>query len=1442
MTGRQARRSLPAQASLLMLLVGLVALPASPSGAVRSKPGRFDRSGIEGSGLAVMQPVNVGLRVALVASVPGSPSKEAWAVGLSSAKLPGWAGTEGQTVFLHHTSRSGWLIVGPPVGSSGGVQNPKLTSISLAANGDGWAVGDKGAMVRLSGGRWVMAPNRTDSVLTALSVGSSGGAAYGFAVGDGPTVLRLFSGDNWVKDDAGLPVGEDESWDLLGVSAVGPNEAWVSGASLAKGVSSGDGVLILHRTSGGWDRVLTNDPIFDAREARRDEDTGTVVVSARAPAVAATGGGAWVGGTIVPVKASASLGDPAGDPTRPFVLHVGSGGVTSYCPDDYILDVDQNPNAERKATSRTTALCDKPFPLSGFGIVAMQAFPGDEVFAGGLGLFHHRDGSWFREPNAVGYLTSVGLSSPTEGWVAGSGNAYGVAASVSSIGTLGHWTKSPATPRMARWPEPVTDANMLVSHPLEAVAVAPDGSGRAVAVGQQGAMLIYKPEVGWDSFNKQTNYALHDVVWPSASTAWAIGGQGTILRFDGTAWRSDPNSERLTRAALFGAAFSSATRGYAVGATGAILRYDGVRWSKDPAHLKVTTDDLYAVDAAGDQFVAVGANGTVLVNRGGTWSRESGLEGLLSRGGQIPALYAVEGLSDGTALAGGESNTLIRRDGPRGGWRVESEGARVPPEGTILALAARRSGSGLNIFASVSYEPLKFSGENPAAITGFLLYGTPAGWRDLDFKTRMTTYPVFDASAPRDPVYGVALEGASKAWAVGGTGAGNDDFQGHVQAYPTSSIYRVDLTGDPEHVGNTTTPILDTDSNVISFAFFGESMCGRGLCSVAMGTGTKADVVAAQIQDEINAMSGLPGGPRFVVFGGNMRATGIPEELGQFKRFADGFRIPFYASLGAADLFGGLQKVDFEDIPDFTGGELKERLNGPADDSFYLDAFSDRPKPWGRGDIRGTIEPVLSPPAASGSRTHYAFDYVVGKKRLRIIVLDDSLPLRLSNKETQNPPNDQKAWLKDVLLDARDPMKDAVSIVIMNRPSLDPHNHKPDLEVLSVEQTAGSLGAGAVVTAFYRENHAEIIDLSKLDASLGASTMPVYVFGGGGAPLTSLPDRPPDPSLGKYHSWQLVSVNFDEDRRAKKGILRQGEVYAYSYPVVDTVSIHAIDGVVVPGGQTLRFTGSGRAPDGGGPNDPLQSRAALVPLDFGSAGISRPDIYDKLRPKIQTATGGSIGPAYLYVSEDRDVGYFARPDPIDPTGRRPYIDPAREAAGLPGPLPDPTSGLFCAIGAGTTYVSLISGFHRSRMQVTVTGGYGPCVKEPVVQPPPLTVAQLAPLPRPAFQPFLAPPPPEPQTIALVPPPPVPVVAPAPPASGAYAKREKHEEAKEMERTQFTAIRHESRYETAQNSLMLLLGAGVLALAAALVLARWSRTTPEAARFYIDYPDGRRKLR
>jgi hypothetical protein len=208
---------------------------------------------------------------------------------------------------------------------------------------------------------------------------------------------------------------------------------------------------------------------------------------------------------------------------------------------------------------------------------------------------------------------------------------------------------------------------------------------------------------------------------------------------------------------------------------------------------------------------------------------------------------------------------------------------------------------------------------------------------------------------------------------------------------------------------------------------------------------------------------------------------------------------------------------------------------------------------------------------------------------------------------------------------------------------------------------------------------------------------------------------------------------------------------------------------------------------------------------------------------------GRLAPQYRFVSEDTRVGDFVQPSPADPT--LPYLD---EQGNLG---PDETSGLFCGVGAGQTFVSLISGFRRVRALVTVGGGFGPCVKRVI---PALPHSPEEPQPRtgPAGE---QPQPPfrraffrfdrRLQVTPILPPPPISVAAPAPPGAPGIGRKEEHEvQHQESGQKHFLALSRARYRQDAQTGAWLALGAAVLmAVAGATAAAHAVQRRPEFVR-------------
>lgn len=1339
-------------AMILCVAVLTVALAPIVSGA--QQPAResavakeYASTGLSGSRGADMQTVTAPARIARVAYVPGTAGREAWAIGLSNAMQPGWdiESPAGQVVFLRYTPATGWQIDGPPVSAQGRAINPTLFAMAFAPNGEGWAVGADGAILRYRrGGKWTLVASPTTNDLRSISLAPSG-APTGFAVGDGPTVVRLRNGA-WTLDTntALITTG------LTAVATLGSETAWAISGNAEQAVT------LYSRTSSGWTRRSTGDTKFDGPHPVTMGLTRSVRSAVGSAATASPDGSVWFGGVMYVTQTTSPFGDDVG---RPFAIRYKDGTFTSYCPED--LETNQD-GAQR------IALCDGPFPQAGYDITSMQSLPGGEVFASGLGLFHFKDGVWLREPNSNGYLVSVAFASPTEGWAATTGSTFGAGgAAYSSVLTIGHWTSKPAAARMVRWPQPNAD-------PLEAVAVAPDGSGNALAVGSNGATLFYLKGRAWDYTPRRSDRNLHAIAWPEKNVAWTVGARGTVLRYTGSGWTEDPGGS-LTTKSLYGVAFKGRA-GYAVGADGVILRHNGTRWSVDPAGGKLTTRTLYAITATPNGFLAVGDEATVLENTGSGWKVAPSIVSLVKRPRlRAPALFAATTAPDGSVLIGGAQSALLRR-APGDTFRPTAK----PVEGTIISMAAGIDDKGLRITASVSLKPLKYSGDRLNVADAVVLALDASGWHDVQMGTRRSIYPpTNDPSAANDTIYGVATDPDGGAgWAVGGVPGTLPDDEGHLYFSPTSAIYRLDYNGDPSPPTDIVVPPLPPGR---SFAFFSDSLCREGVCASAVGSGIKGDVIPQLIREEIELLAQRPNGPEMVLYGGNFRSNGTPEELAQYRQFIRDFDLPVYAALGDRDLFTSL-------AVDATG----QRTTIQSTNSFWQDVFKDAPAPWGNSRQPAGIEPVAFPNAqkdATRAATHYAFNVKDGARTVyRVIVLDSSRK-NLRNEE-QNPNENQTNFYTPLIGDAAS----IPTIIVMNQPALVPHSIGSPAEQRNLLLDADAFQT-AISQAGVKAVFAGGFPTNAFWVKGPAENVTTYVSGGGGRHF-ELTKLVPD---GYYHSWLLGTLQ-GEGADAKMTVT--------PFPILDSLALHSVDGTFARAGNVLSFDGVGRFVEGGF-SDPQQSKATYVTVP----PLPRCD-SPGLKGTVCSFRNG-IFPDYEFSTKDSNIAQFVKWD----YGRQ---QPAYDAQG--DTIPDPHSGFLCTYNAGTTDVYVRVGIHRATVPVTVDGGFGPCVKEPRPPIEKVTEPEFGPVPRPIEEKkfFFTPNNDNKAAAALFPPIPAPVVAPAPPGSPGVGRKEEHEVQTETEghgeQHTFTALRHARNTDPAQNSWAYLGSVAMLSFMSAAFLA------------------------
>lgn len=131
------------------------------------------------------------------------------------------------------------------------------------------------------------------------------------------------------------------------------------------------------------------------------------------------------------------------------------------------------------------------------------------------------------------------------------------------------------------------------------------GTGRAGFAGDGGSA---------SPANALTASDLRDVWGAAATDVWAVGSNGALVRYNGTAWSAvaGPVTARLN-----GVHGSAANDVWAVGDGGAIIHFNGAVWNIVPSG---TTGDLNAVHAiSATDAIAVGDNGAIIRWNGSQW-------------------------------------------------------------------------------------------------------------------------------------------------------------------------------------------------------------------------------------------------------------------------------------------------------------------------------------------------------------------------------------------------------------------------------------------------------------------------------------------------------------------------------------------------------------------------------------------------------------------------------------------------------------------------------------------------------------------------------------------------------------------------------------------------------------------------------------------------------
>jgi hypothetical protein len=202
------------------------------------------------------------------------------------------------------------------------------------------------------------------------------------------------------------------------------------------------------------------------------------------------------------------------------------------------------------------------------------------------------------------------------------------------------FTQSSAILNGIMWADPRGGAAYVVS-----------GFGRVERVTPSGTtVLSYQP-------------ALRDISMSSTSSAFVVGWNLFLARWDGAKWTVDaPPGGTPSVRVLQGVWSDGPSNAWAVGNASTILRYDGTGWSvvSDATHPVGPSDSYNAVWGSGSNVWIVG-NTTIL--------RCGGAGGCAAETGSPGTLYSVWGTADGsTRFAVGAGGRIVTASGT-GGWQ-----------------------------------------------------------------------------------------------------------------------------------------------------------------------------------------------------------------------------------------------------------------------------------------------------------------------------------------------------------------------------------------------------------------------------------------------------------------------------------------------------------------------------------------------------------------------------------------------------------------------------------------------------------------------------------------------------------------------------------------------------------------------------------------------------
>jgi hypothetical protein len=357
-----------------------------------------------------------------------------------------------------------------------------------------------------------------------------------------------------------------------------------------------------------------------------------------------------------------------------------------------------------------------------------------------------------------------------------------------------------------------------------------------------------------------------------------------------------------------------------------------------------------------------------------------------------------------------------------------------------------------------------------------------------------------------------------------------------------------------------------------------------------------------------------------------------------------------------------------------------------------------------------------------------------------VIVIDNSRGSLAASDPYQNPAQAQGPWLAAMLADAK---ARGIPAVVVGSRELNP-SLPPALNVATdaAEEAQIMVAGGASAYLYERPEESRT---SRIPSG-AATTIPEFGTGTLGYRSSisgSFKAGQPDALFGTT-GYLLFSV----DVAKRDPATNVAPVSARLIPLVQSVSLDPVDGILLRRSAPALFTGIGRRPLSG-------DRWGPVSASDGNPNPPGADPYSEFPPKlcVQSDCASAIEPEYTFTSSEPEIADFVEQDPNSTNLRKPLQDSAGHV------IPDPHSAILCAFNAGTTIVTISAGGLSYSTPVTVLDGsvQQPCGTVPLSPSRFKHGASEA-----AVPPSSPPPSPAPAPAPIAPPPPPPLAkAPAP---------------------------------------------------------------------------------